>query len=133
VAAPLSPSQKYIKALCLWKEWDTTAAEGVTICEFLQEKACATLEPAGGVEGAGAGLIVSSVASGGHSASFQPLDQQPSNPGGQAEFLAEAAAMCEACAGYVENKETWARCIAGQTKGLKTIQKSYCGLRTGCC
>jgi hypothetical protein len=125
MAGALTDAQKLVK---LWCWFDEATAAGIPVCQHLEEQACASLNGSGG--GAGGGMI-SSTSSGGHSVSFFGPDDQPINPGSQAEYVAMAATHCDACAQYIEDKKQWAACMLNQTRGIKSFVKGYWGLR-GC-
>jgi hypothetical protein len=126
MAGALTDAQKLVS---LWCWFDEAAAASISVCELLEQKACATLNGGTGGGGVGSGTI-SSTSSAGHSVSFFGPNDQPISPAGQAEYVAVAATRCDACAEFTDKKE-WALCMLNQTRGITSFVKSYWGMR-GC-
>lgn len=116
----MTTAQKRIK-LRAWYACATAA--GIPFCQFLQDKAAASLE---GAE-SGSGRQIQSSSQGGLSVSYSDTDTIPQSEA--AEFLALSAEACLACTGTDEEK---LEClIANVGVSARYLQKSYTGLR-GC-
>lgn len=120
----MTTAQKRIKL----RAWFTAAqSAGVAYCQFLQDKAAASLE---GAE-TGAGRMIQSASQGGESASYGDPADDPVPQDEAAEFLALSAEFCLACPGTTD-QEKLDCLIANVAVSARYVVKSHTGLRTGC-
>ena len=122
--ADLNEDQKW---LLLQNAYDEAIAAGVPFCQFLKDKAKASMSGAGSVEG----RRIVSTSDGGTSVSFGDSESDLVPESELSQFWAQAARQCPDCSGTTE-QETLDCLVATITAAdARYVVKSNWGLR-GC-